>query len=47
MDQSSFGILAHNYLRTDNSVLEAYMSKHMKFKWLRELKSMWISRKCS
>ena len=47
MDQSSFGILAHNYLRTHNLVLVAHMSKHMKFKWLREAKSKWILRKCS
>ena len=38
MEQSSFGILAHNYLRTDNLVFVAHMSKHKKFKWLGEKK---------
>ena len=38
MDPSLFGILAHNQLRTHNLVLVAYISKHMKFKHLRELK---------
>ena len=45
MDQSSFGILSHNELRTHNLV--AHMSKHMKFKWLREVKNILILRKCS
>ena len=40
MDQSSFGILADNQLRTQNLVLVAHMSRHMKFKSLREVKSM-------
>ena len=38
MDNSSFGIMAHNSLRT---VLVAHMSKHMKFKWLTEVKGKW------
>ena len=32
MDQSSFGILAHNLLRAHNLVLVAHVSKYMKFK---------------
>ena len=38
MDPSSFGISAHNYPKTHNLVLVVHMSKHMKFKWLREVK---------
>ena len=30
-----------------NLVLVAHMSKYIKFKWLREVKSKWILRKCS
>ena len=39
MDQSSFGILAQNYLRAHYLVLVAHISKHMKFKWRREVNS--------
>ena len=45
MDQSSFNILTHNSLRTHNLVLVTHMSKHMKFKWLREEKIACILRK--
>ena len=40
MDPSSFGILAHNQLRTHNLVLVAHISKYMKFKCLREVETM-------
>ena len=38
MDQSSFGILAHNQLRAHNLVSVAHISKHMKFKCLTDVK---------
>ena len=34
---TSFGILAHNYLRIYNLVFVAHLSKQTKFKWLGEV----------
>ena len=35
MEQSSFGILKHNYVRTHNLVLVAHAPKYIKFKWIK------------